>query len=381
MRRMLGLWLSVAIACSVIPGVSFAAGLPLIQSVNVDYAKNTLTINGQNFGTSPVVMFNNLQFTTLTPTGSTVIVVDFPSGYPASSFTPGTYFMTIQYKNQLPSIFTVAMGAGGPQGPAGPQGPQGLTGATGATGATGPMGLQGPQGVPGVPGLKGDTGPAGPAGIAGATGAMGATGAAGATGATGPAGPQGPQGPKGDKGDPGQPGTAGGTFALVDANGTSVGQYVLFAEPLNDGYVLSEYGLLNLALDGGPGGMVLAPLQRVSDSGVQLITVTRPPDGAIDPFFVYQDSACTVPMIASSGLAVPPGGKYKLPVAAGLDPFIPGNIFLVDKLGAPGTAQVYTLAYDPGNCTPLPSGFAVPNFYYKVISVPLNGYPTTFTVQ
>lgn len=54
-----------------------AAGLPLIISATVDYTHNTLTINGQNFGSYPT------------------------------------------------TIFGVDIGANGAQGPAGPQGPMG----------------------------------------------------------------------------------------------------------------------------------------------------------------------------------------------------------------------------------------------------------------
>ncbi len=70
-----------------------AAGLPLITSATVDYTHSTLTITGQNFGSSPAVTLDNLSFTTVSAVSNqNQIVANFPSGQPASSFTPGTYF-------------------------------------------------------------------------------------------------------------------------------------------------------------------------------------------------------------------------------------------------------------------------------------------------
>ncbi len=197
-----------------------AAGLPVIISATVNYTQNTLTVTGQNFGSSPIVTLNSTTFPTMS-SSSSQIVADFPNSKPPSSFTPGTYFLTLQFPNQLPAIFAVDIGANGPAGPAGVQGPAGPAGATGATGATGaagpqgPIGLPGPQGVqgpagpmgpagangsPGPAGAQGPQGPVGPAGATGATGQQGPTGSQGATGATGPAGPTGPQGPTGPAG-------------------------------------------------------------------------------------------------------------------------------------------------------------------------------------
>ena len=109
-----------------------AAGLPVIVSTTVDYTQNTVTIKGQNFGVSPNVTLDTMTLRTAT-SSSSQIVADFPTGIPASSFTPGTYFLAVTYKNQLPSLFTVDVGANGAPGPQGP------------TGATGPAG---PQGAP-----------------------------------------------------------------------------------------------------------------------------------------------------------------------------------------------------------------------------------------
>src|SRR5213078_3331138 len=175
------------------------ANPPLVISAMVDYTQKTLTINGQNFGTSPIITVDSLTFPTLS-SSSNQIVGNFPSGILPSSFTPGTYFLTLQFRNQLPAAFTVDIGANGAAGPAGPQGPAGPPGATGATGPAGPAGPQGPVGMTGPPGATGATGATGVTGPAGAKGDTGATGATGAAGAQGPAGPQGPQGPQGPSG-------------------------------------------------------------------------------------------------------------------------------------------------------------------------------------
>jgi hypothetical protein len=252
MKRFLAIVLSAALGMAVTPSVTHAAGLPLILNTTVNYTQNTLTVNGQNFGSKPVVMLNNLEFPTVS-SSSSEIVADFPSGYPPSSFTPGTYFLTVQYSNQLPSLFTAAIGMAGPQGPAGPagatgaQGPQGPQGATGTAGAAGsmgppgPMGPAGPIGLTGATGATGATGPAGPAGSAGAigaTGPQGPVGLTGATGAQGSAGPQGPQGPQGSQGPAGQ----NGTGVLTDSSGdTAVGLQAL------NGTIVYGYGTENTA--------------------------------------------------------------------------------------------------------------------------------------
>jgi hypothetical protein len=172
---------------ALLPARAPAAGLPLVISATVNYSSATLTISGQNFGSNPVVTLNNSNFTTLTASASQ-IVASFPSGSPPTSFIPGTYFLTLQYRNQLPSIFTVDIGANGPQGPQGVAGPAGSQGPQGALGLTGAQGGVGPMGPPG---------PMGPAGAAGAMGATGATGAQGLQGQPGLAGAVGPPGPAG----------------------------------------------------------------------------------------------------------------------------------------------------------------------------------------
>src|SRR5881392_699960 len=82
------------------------ANPPLVISATVDYTQKTLTINGQNFGSSPTITVDSLTFPT-SSSSSNQIVGNFPSGVPPSSFTPGTYFLTLRFTNQLPAVFTV----------------------------------------------------------------------------------------------------------------------------------------------------------------------------------------------------------------------------------------------------------------------------------
>jgi hypothetical protein len=209
LREIWKLFFGVFASLGLAVGAAQAAGLPLIVSAMVDYSHNTLLINGQNFGSNPLVTLNSLTFTTVS-TGSTQIVANFPAGNPPSSFAPGTYFLTVLSKNQLPSIFTVDIGANGPPGSTGSIGPQGPAGPTGPIGSRGPAGAQGPIGPAGATGAQGPAGPTGPSGTPGPQGPAGAQG------------PQGPQGLKGDKGDPGSGGqactTAPNTY-LVISNG------------------------------------------------------------------------------------------------------------------------------------------------------------------
>jgi uncharacterized protein DUF1566/collagen triple helix repeat protein len=193
MTRILALLLSTLVLFGFLAPKAQAAGLPIVISVTVDYTHKTVTITGQNFGSSPTVTLDSMTFPTMT-SASKQIVADFPNTAPPSSFTPGTYFLTVTFRNQLPTIFAVDIGANGPQGPqgiAGPTGPQGLQGTQGLTGATGAVGAMGAPGPVGPAGIAGSIGPAGPQGLTGSTGAVGPQGPAGATGAQGPAGPAG----------------------------------------------------------------------------------------------------------------------------------------------------------------------------------------------
>jgi Collagen triple helix repeat (20 copies) len=187
MKRIWGLVFGVIAALLLGASPSHAVGLPLVISATVDYAHGTLTVTGQNFGSSPSVTLDALGFPAQS-SSSTQVVAVFPNARAPSSFTPGTYFLTVTFKNQLPTIFGVDIGANGAQGPAGPAGSPGAVGAAGATGPAGPAGTQGVAG------------PIGPPGATGATGAAGAQGLQGVAGPQGPVGATGPQGPAGNNG-------------------------------------------------------------------------------------------------------------------------------------------------------------------------------------
>ena len=124
-----------------------------MSSATVDYAHKSVTINGQHFGSAPTVTLDSMTFSTMT-SASKQIVADFPNTAPPSSFTPGTYFLTVTFRNQLPTIFAVDIGANGPPGVAGPHG------LPGATGSQGPQGIPGPTGPAGANGANGTGVPA-----------------------------------------------------------------------------------------------------------------------------------------------------------------------------------------------------------------------------
>src|SRR6267154_841716 len=159
--------MAVAVVCFALqPSPAQAAGLPLVISATVDYTRGTLTIGGQQFGSAPVVTLDSLAFPTQS-SASSKIVANFPTGRAPASFTPGTYFLTVQFRNQLPTIFAVDIGGNGAPGPQGPVGAQGLPGVAGAPGPAGPAGSQGgagPMGPPGGQGVPGVAGPIGPQG-------------------------------------------------------------------------------------------------------------------------------------------------------------------------------------------------------------------------
>jgi hypothetical protein len=185
-KNLIAVFLSMLAFSVLAPSRANALGLPIITSATVNYSNGTLTVSGQNFGSSPIVTLSNINFPIVPgAASSTKVVANFPSDMPPASFTAGTYFLTIQYRNQLPSLFSVdigANGASGPQGAPGPVGAQGIQGAAGPVGATGAAGSPGPMGAPGPVGATGLTGAIGPAGPIGLTGAMGAQGPAGSPG-------------------------------------------------------------------------------------------------------------------------------------------------------------------------------------------------------
>jgi len=182
----------------------------VVLSAAVSRSAETLTLKGQNFGsTAPAVYCESMPLTVISAS-DTQLVVMFPAAIP-----DGTYLVTVSRGNGKPDVGvfyataqTIATVQGpngpagaqgsrgdmGPQGPEGPVGPAGPAGVAGPKGDIGPAGPQGPNGATGPQGPKGDAGPQGAQGAQGATGSQGPVGATGATGATGPTGAQGPQG-------------------------------------------------------------------------------------------------------------------------------------------------------------------------------------------
>src|SRR5271166_5910935 len=124
MNRLNGFVAGVIASLGLISSPVQAAGLPVVISATVNYTNKTLTITGQNFGSSPTVTLDAMTFPTQS-SGSSQIIADFPTSTPPSRFPPGTYFLTLQFKNQQSAVFEVDIGANGPAGATGPQGPAG----------------------------------------------------------------------------------------------------------------------------------------------------------------------------------------------------------------------------------------------------------------
>ena len=292
MNRLVALLTAVIASLGLISSQAQAAGLPIVISATVNYGQNTLTITGQNFGSSPTVTLDSLTFPTQSSAGSQ-IVANFPTGTPPSSFTPGTYFLTVVFKNQLPVIYTVDIGANGLQGPSGATG---STGPAGATGAPGPAGPAGPAGPIGLPGPAGAQGPVGTAGVAGATGPQGP---AGATGATGAQGPQGPQGSQGAPGGTASPVTCppGQFISQISAAATPT------CAPLNQS-ATTVFGTVPVTVTPSTAFVVIPGLQATitttgsgivyvaTDGGVQsMYSGTNPGDGSVIGIAIYVDGA------------------------------------------------------------------------------------------
>ena len=136
--------------------LSWAQGAPgqlVITSAQVNFANNTITINGRsftdkgNFGRSaPTVTLNDIGLRVSSATDSRIVAL-LPSSIAAGRSGAG---------NSHFDAFDVTIGAVGPMGLQGPKGDTGAREPAGATGATGPQGPPGP---------RGPTGPAGPAAL------------------------------------------------------------------------------------------------------------------------------------------------------------------------------------------------------------------------
>jgi hypothetical protein len=207
---------------SLLPTVKSSAEL-VIFSTAVDRANQTLTIQGQGFGSQPPQVWCETYSMTVLSATDSQLVMFLPAGVP-----DGTHLLTVvrgpSEKDRASfhaHVGTAGQGPAGPAGAAGPKGdsgpagpkgdpgavgpkgdagavgPKGDTGAAGSKGDTGAAGSQGPAGPAGAVGPKGDTGAAGPQGVQGSTGLPGIQGLTGPAGLPGPQGPVGPQGPAG----------------------------------------------------------------------------------------------------------------------------------------------------------------------------------------
>lgn len=153
--------LTLCSAVLVFASVAGAKTFPLIDSAVVDYANNTLTFSGSNFGPGPVVTLGSVALGVRT-SSATRIVATFPTASPPSSFAPGSYVLRVRFsenrreddERENLTFFDVTLGAVGPPGLIGPQGLQGPQGVTGPIGTTGPQGPQGPIGPPGSQSLS-----------------------------------------------------------------------------------------------------------------------------------------------------------------------------------------------------------------------------------
>jgi Chaperone of endosialidase/Collagen triple helix repeat (20 copies) len=144
---------------------AISSGQVVVNRTTIDYALNTITVVGTNFGTNtPLVALQGVPLTVQSFNVSTgTIVATLPNG-----LSPGSYLITVTTSSGAPSTGTFdttygSTGATGPQGIQGPKGDPGLTGPVGPTGSTGPQGPEGPQGPAGAQGPQGPQGPPGPA--------------------------------------------------------------------------------------------------------------------------------------------------------------------------------------------------------------------------
>jgi Protein of unknown function (DUF1566)/Collagen triple helix repeat (20 copies) len=327
MQQSLGLFVSALVIGGLVSSAGRAAGLPLVFSTNV--SGTTLTIVGQNFGTSPQVLLDNVPFQPVS--GDIVNGSEVQVSLAGASLLshPGTYLLTLNFKNQLPTIFTVQVGATGPAGP------------TGATGASGPAGAVGPAGPAGAMGPAGAAGPAGPAGSTGAQGPPGLTGATGATGAAGPAGPSG-----------------AGTSCPKGSSTTTSGNYVI----CGDGTLVDTSTGLMWEITTGTLGAILTnpPLTDVNNlytwTDSNYFSFPYPPTGTLYSVFleplnnlVFASSAYCSGFAGHCDWRIPTIGELRTIVAS----TCPGGdtVACIDPAFGPTVASAYwsssTYASDP----------------------------------
>ena len=94
-----------------------AVSPPVITSVQVDLAQQTLTVNGVNFGASaPTVSLALTPMTVATPTTASLVQASLST---LATLKPGTYRLVLQRSDSATADLPVTIGAVGPPGPAG----------------------------------------------------------------------------------------------------------------------------------------------------------------------------------------------------------------------------------------------------------------------
>jgi hypothetical protein len=277
-----------------------ASTVPVVQSGNINYLTNVITLTGSNFEpakTKPTVLFDGSALT-LSSFSNTQIVAALPAG-----LAPGTFDLTVTNSSGNSVDFNMTYGAIGPQGPAGAAGPTGAQGPAGPIGATGPQGPRGITGAPGAPGPAGSNGlgfsflnafdpyatyavnnvvtyngssyvaivpngpnPSGPTPDKNPSWSVMA-----AAGATGPAGPIGPQGPLGDPGPQGLMGNSGpqGPAGQTGPQGAAGGVlFSTYAQQVTNTVVTDAAfnPLVTVSLPGLGGYLVIGQVSLENDS-------------------------------------------------------------------------------------------------------------------
>ena len=150
-------------------------------------------IIGENFGTDPGVMLNDLELL-INSWSDISIEAELPR-----EIEPGTYHLLVAKKGKFrekqdTSSMDVTIGAVGPLGPPGPPGPTGDKGTDGVAGTNGTNGIDGEDGAPGADGIscwdtnengKCDTTEQGDDGVCGVSDCKGEPGSEGPQGAAG----------------------------------------------------------------------------------------------------------------------------------------------------------------------------------------------------
>jgi hypothetical protein len=105
MRELLAPLLLVAAACF---STSALASYPVVHHALADTAAGTLTLDGENFGTTPGRIWLAKILLAVQSWGDKQIVATLPAGTP-----PGSHLVTLQTARLLPAFFVASLGGGG----------------------------------------------------------------------------------------------------------------------------------------------------------------------------------------------------------------------------------------------------------------------------